>query len=535
MRSKKLKTLVEEIVHDVLNEDRQDIADDYVASMKKRHPELHDELVKQAEFAIQSVRNGYLPSDKIISINNMLNLEDDLDPRDSGDTHGVRLYIDHMVNQEDPEDGGEFSGKVKRWYQQTLDALLKKVYSESTIKEYNDATKSAVVELVQKTLMGTISENPFTLKEEVRQPFVMKLPSDLMRLADIFTLNNFELYVVGGAVRDALLGKDPKDYDVATNAKPDQVLAMLARHPQYKTLEVGKSFGVINVITPDGEEYEVATFRSDIGKGRRPDAVEFTTIEQDVKRRDLTINALFYDIAKQEVVDYVGGIEDLRRGLVRAVGSASERFDEDRLRILRAIRFAARMGAGLDNETEEAILKDNSLQGVSPERIRDEFLKSVKSAKSVQALMRLYDGFNLWKQVLPGLRINNWYQETKNVPVLLALLLRDNNPKSLGKKLNQLKYNVIETRQIVFLVMLQNLNPENAYQLKKLWKATRLPDEALEEFARLGNQPKMQLVKAFNKYQPSVSGKDLLAQGLKGRELGQELERLETEEFKKLM
>lgn len=513
MNKSKLKVLVEQIVEEVLKEDRPDISYDYVTSIRRKDEQLYTDLMQHAEFVVQAVKNGYKPSDKLITLHRLLNQDDDLDPRGSGDTHGVRLFIDYLAREEgrDSEEAREFAGKAKRWYQATLDALLKKVYQESP------QTKKQM------------------LSEEVRKPFRMDLPQDLLQLADIFTLNNFQLFVVGGAVRDALLGKVPKDYDVATNAQPEQVLEMLRRHPQFKTLEVGKAFGVINVITPEDNEYEVATFREDIGSGRRPDAVEFTTIENDVKRRDLTINALFYDIAEQEVVDFVGGIADLEAGRIRAVGKAKDRFDEDRLRILRAIRFAARMGAGLDEETEQAILHDNSLQGVSPERIRDEFLKSVKSAKSVPALMRLYDGFDLWDQVFPGLKINSWYQETKNVPVLLALLLRENNPKSLGKKLNSLKYSVVETRQIVFLTMLQSLTPENAYQLKKLWKATRLADADIEEFAKLGKKPHMQLVKAFNKYSPSIDGKDLLAQGFKGRELGQELERRETELFKKLM
>lgn len=400
---------------------------------------------------------------------------------------------------------------------------------------YGDVSKAALFRIIEKAVEDVMEGNPFVLNEQVREPFKMDLPSDLVTLAQAFHAAGHELYVVGGAVRDALLGKQPKDYDVATDAKPDMILKLVGRIPNYKTLEVGKAFGVINVITPEGNEYEIATFREDIGKGRRPDAVEFSTIENDVKRRDFTINALFYDIAKQEVVDYVGGIEDLKKGLVRAVGDASERFDEDRLRILRAIRFAARMGAGLGNETEDAILKDNSLEGVSPERIRDEFLKSINSAKSVRALHRLYDGFDLWKQVFPGLKVNTWYQETRDIPVQLALLLRDNEPKMLGKKLNALKYSVEETRQVVFLVMLQDLKPETAYQLKKLWKITGLSNEQLEEFARLANKPNLRMVKAFNKYEPTVSGKDLLDQGYKGRELGQELERREIELFRQLL
>lgn len=219
---------------------------------------------------------------------------------------------------------------------------------EIPMAKNNKISQSSIERLIEEIVLEQLQKSSNLLFEEVRMPLRMDLPADMVKLAKIIHSAGHELYVVGGAVRDALLGKEPKDYDVATDAQPEKILQILARHPEYKTLEIGKSFGIINVITPEGNEYEVATFREDIGKGRRPDAVAFTTIENDVKRRDLTINALFYDIAKGEVVDFVGGIEDIKNGVVRAVGDPTERFDEDRLRILRVIRFAARMGAGMD-------------------------------------------------------------------------------------------------------------------------------------------------------------------------------------------
>ena len=129
---------------------------------------------------------------------------------------------------------------------------------------------------------------------EQRIKFEIPIPSDIQEIKDVFKKNGFKLYVVGGAVRDALLGKTPKDYDLATDAVPDKVEEMM-RKAGFRTLPTGKAFGVINVFTDQGE-YEIATLREDIGSGRRPDAVSFTDIEGDVKRRDLTINALFYDI-----------------------------------------------------------------------------------------------------------------------------------------------------------------------------------------------------------------------------------------------
>ena len=204
------------------------------------------------------------------------------------------------------------------------------------------------------------------------------VPEDIKKIKDIFIKNGHKLFVVGGAVRDALLGKSPKDWDLATDAVPDKVEAMM-KGAGLKTIPTGKAFGVINVFT-DNDEFEIATFRKDLSGGRRPDAVEFTDIQTDVLRRDLTINALFFDIDTNEVVDLVGGVEDLKNGVVRTVGNPADRFGEDRLRILRAIRFAGRFGSELDPAVEAALKKDNSLKGVSPERIRDEFLKGIKTA-----------------------------------------------------------------------------------------------------------------------------------------------------------
>ena len=135
------------------------------------------------------------------------------------------------------------------------------------------------------TIEGNQTPKPIRVKMDI------PIPSDIKQIKDVFVKNGHKLYIVGGAVRDALLGKTPKDYDLATDAVPDTVEQMMAK-AGFKTLPTGKAFGVINVFTDQGE-YEVATFREDVGSGRRPDSVNFTNIEGDVNRRDLTINALF--------------------------------------------------------------------------------------------------------------------------------------------------------------------------------------------------------------------------------------------------
>lgn len=177
--------------------------------------------------------------------------------------------------------------------------------------------------------------------DEERVPIKMSIPKDVLAIKDVFVKNGKKLYVVGGAVRDGILNKPIKDYDLATDANPDDVEEMMQK-AGYKTLPTGKAFGVINVFT-DNDEYEIATFRRDLSMGRRPDGVEFTTIDQDVLRRDLTINALFYDIDTGEVVDLVGGVDDLKKGIIRTVGDPVDRFSEDPLRILRFVRFLSKI------------------------------------------------------------------------------------------------------------------------------------------------------------------------------------------------
>lgn len=387
----------------------------------------------------------------------------------------------------------------------------------------------ALRSLISEVVQGSLSEGP------VRKSMEIPLPEDLLAISSMFKAADKDFYLVGGSVRDALMGKEPKDLDVATNATPDQVIAILRQNPNFTILEIGKSFGVIKVVTPEKNEYEIATLRRDIGVGRRPQGVEFTNIEQDSQRRDLTINALFYDIERKEVIDYVGGIEDVTRGTVRTVRDPVARFDEDRLRILRALRFAGRFGTKLDGATAEAIRANNSLEGVSPERVRDEFLKGIKSAKSLGHFLGMVSEFNLWGQVFPGLRVSPEAHETKNIPVQLALLLRDNDPRGLLKALNGLKYSAEEIAQVSFLVLFQGLTEGTAYKLKKLFANSKLKDSDLIEFAKEAGIPDPDLVKAFLKYKPSITGEELQAQGFSGKELGQELERRETKLFSSLL
>jgi tRNA nucleotidyltransferase/poly(A) polymerase len=211
----------------------------------------------------------------------------------------------------------------------------------------------------------------------------------------------FEAYWAGGCVRDELLHRRPKDYDVATNATPPQIRGMFGNQ---RTLPLGAAFGVITVLGPrPAGMIEVATFRQDAqySDGRHPDHVTFSSAREDAARRDFTINGMFFDPVGQAVIDFVGGQEDLRKGLIRAIGSPRMRFGEDKLRMLRAVRFAAAFGFAIDAETAVAIREmAPQITVVSPERIAMEMRRVLTEPGRVQGV-RLLVELGLAAVVLP--------------------------------------------------------------------------------------------------------------------------------------
>lgn len=203
----------------------------------------------------------------------------------------------------------------------------------------------------------------------------------------------YQALLAGGCVRDALLGRPTKDIDIATAARPDQVEALFPG----RTLPVGKAFGVILVkgATDRKNVFEIATFRADgdYRDGRHPDEIRFADAEADAQRRDFTINGLFFDPQEERLLDFVGGIADLAAGIVRAIGDPSRRFAEDKLRMLRAVRFAGTLGFALDEATATAI-RDNAgrLRCVSAERIGQEFSRMLAESRTPSVtLERLHD------------------------------------------------------------------------------------------------------------------------------------------------
>jgi poly(A) polymerase len=258
----------------------------------------------------------------------------------------------------------------------------------------------------------------------------------------------FESLWAGGCVRDELLGIPPKDYDVATNATPDQIRDLFGHR---RTLPIGAAFGVVTVLGPrTAGQIEVATFRTDAtySDGRHPDAVHFTTAEHDAERRDFTINGLFYDPIADRVIDYVNGQQDLQLRTIRAIGDAQQRLTEDKLRLLRAVRFAATFNFQIEPATFAAIQSMAAeITSVSPERIGMEIRRMLLGPNRARALALLRDT-QLLTHVLPELstmpqsafdKISRTLEllQQPTLPVTLAALLvgNDHGTASFARRL----------------------------------------------------------------------------------------------------
>lgn len=218
---------------------------------------------------------------------------------------------------------------------------------------------------------------------------IIKITDDLKRIASILNAKGFSCYLVGGAIRNQLLGIEEKDYDLATDAFPDDIINTFN-----KVVPTGIKHGTVTILFK-GEAYEITTFRVDgeYTDGRRPDSIEYTSnIYEDLKRRDFTINSIAYDILKEELIDPNQGLIDLENKIIRAIGDPHKRFQEDGLRPLRACRFAAQLDFTIEKNTFNAINKNiEKFKSVSKERIFDELVKTMKAEKPSTTFRLLYD------------------------------------------------------------------------------------------------------------------------------------------------
>jgi len=357
-------------------------------------------------------------------------------------------------------------------------------------------------------------------KEQASTKLKGILPVDIQILANAFQLASFDLFLVGGCIRDAFMDKAPKDFDVCTNAMPEQVMEILKANAINFQLQ-GEAFGV--VVARMSEDIEIATFRTDIsgGTGKNSDdsVVLGVTIEEDVARRDLTINALFMNLQTGEIIDLVGGIDDLNNGIVRTVGHPSERFAEDNLRKLRAVVRTVKTNFQFEENTFNSIKNDPSLN-VSKERI---IIELFKIDFNFDILHDLLFSSNLIFEILPDLDITN----DTNKPIIsldsmFAIILQNENLKNLNNKLNNLNFPCTLSNNICFLIksMKTDLTEINPFHFSKDRKKTKLTvDELILFFDNDQN-----IIELINfKIKPELS-QELMDQGFKGKDLGLAIE-----------
>lgn len=373
------------------------------------------------------------------------------------------------------------------------------------------------------------------------------IPNDILKIAKLFRMAGKDIFVVGGAVRDFLQNKIPHDYDLVTNALPEESKMILK--DWHVSDEQGKNFGVLRIYTDDEPlGYELATYRKDISFGRdtkgddqKVEIGNHITIADDVKRRDISMNALFYDINKKEIVDLVGGVDDIKNSIIKTVGNPADRFSEDRLRICRIFRFAARTNGKIDKLTHEAILSDNRLrninakENVSQERILEEWNKTMEHAQKDKSIMKKYinllNKYNMWEQMFPGMEINkNIDIEYIKNPIIFLDLFGDIKPKI--KKLKELKFSDKLIKEMIFLQ--EYLISDDVYNLTKLKNNYHIDDSLILDWSKHMNFD-MNFTKSFIEYCDDgfiIDGLDLMEKGFKGAEIEKEKRRLENERFK---
>jgi tRNA nucleotidyltransferase (CCA-adding enzyme) len=368
-------------------------------------------------------------------------------------------------------------------------------------------------------------------------PAVLEIPDEILDIARRLEGAGFEAWCVGGTLRDTLLGHPQSDYDIATAATPEQVQGLFPR-----TVGVGIKYGTVGVLDPSRVMHEVTTFRRDVTTDGRHAVVAYgVTLEDDLARRDFTINAIAYHPLRHEWKDPFGGATDLKRRLVRAVGDPALRFQEDYLRILRAIRFAVRFDFTIDPATWDAAkAAAPGLAQLSAERVRDEWFKSLRTARSVPPLASLWDQVGAAKLWVPELRADRsapaappGVSSEERDPVLLTAWLCS-SPAAVLRRLKASNADIQRANAI-------DLGPEAPAASDPLsvrrWLAT--VGAAADDLTRLwrlrhGSEPSWSA--AMNEIRRrgdpltrsdlAITGNDLQALGAMGPEIGRTLSRL---------
>lgn len=387
-------------------------------------------------------------------------------------------------------------------------------------------------------------------------PANISLPQSIFLLRNILGKNGFKLYVVGGAIRDFLRSPNekPKDIDVCTDASPQEVGQILTQNG-ISNFPKGEAFGVW-VAHIDEEDIEIATFRKDgtYSDGRHPDKVTFADISTDYNRRDLTMNALYYEIPEKpgmpgKIIDHGEGIDHAKNGIVKTVGNARNRFQEDKLRIPRLVRFFSRFNPGhiihhLDQETLTAIQEFKDLAGVSPERIAAEFTAGLQKALHPVNYLKNYEATGLLPAVFPNLQVDMSDVEKigniKNIKVVLAWLLKQENPAVARVQLNRLKYSNDISDAVAFLLKLFRFDIAQVAHLlrqRDLYKQLQTPElqkqsqkiifKDIKDFAKISGQETE--LNHFLNYKPTVQSQDFMH--LQGKDIKNAMNAAETEKY----
>jgi poly(A) polymerase len=343
----------------------------------------------------------------------------------------------------------------------------------------------------------------------------------------------YEAYLVGGCVRDMVMGIEPADYDIATSARPEEVMKLFPR-----TEAIGAQFGVVLVIHR-GHPFEVATFRSDEAyvDGRRPTGVVFTDAKTDVLRRDFTINGLLFDPIAKTVLDYVSGKKDIELKIVRAIGDPVRRFEEDKLRILRAIRFGARLGYTIESETWRAVCAmAPQIHQVSVERIQDEIVRVLTEGQAETGFQML-QAAGLLREILPEVQWNvhlarclAMLQRRVAPDMAMAVLLHEVKVADVERIMERLKFSRSETNHTVCLVArIPQFGSVRAMNIAALKKFFRLPHFEhhleLERICRMASDTDLEhydfALKMFKGWTaediwptPLITGENLIAMGI---------------------
>ena len=365
----------------------------------------------------------------------------------------------------------------------------------------------------------------------------IKLPKEVEFILNTLNNKGHKAFVVGGCVRDSIMGLKPHDWDITTSAEPIEVTEIFEKE-KFKVLPTGIKHGTVTVMV-NNEGFEITTFRIDgeYKDGRRPSDVSFTkSIKEDLARRDFTINAMAFN-SLVGLIDPFGGINDINDGIIRAVGDAKKRFEEDGLRILRAVRFCAKLNFKIDIDTANSMLVcSHNLNNVSMERKRDELIKILLTDNP--SSINTFIGFSVVNAFLPEFceALHSIDKSKKNLSIRLAMMFHDCDTDTLQNELTRLRIDKRTIKQVVALVKHMFNVPTTEIEIRKI-----LSDIGENNFIKLINIWEVEFDRLNIKFmfndiiergdcvtlkQLAVKGDDLVAMGIEGKNIKSTLEKL---------